>query len=77
MTAPLFPRHKNNNYFITQTDIYKNLLIAHSFQQVIRSHNSQLSRFTQICRVLNRLTLGYNKRLQNRDVTVSPRYNRQ
>ena len=40
MTAPLFPRHKNNNYFITQTDIYKNLLIAHSFQQVIRSHNS-------------------------------------
>ena len=52
MTAPLFPRHKNNNYFITQTDIYKNLLIAHSFQQVIRSHNSQLSRFTQICRPL-------------------------
>ena len=52
MTAPLFPRHKNNNYFITQTDIYKNLLIAHSFQQVIRRHNSQLSRFTQICRAL-------------------------
>ena len=40
MTAPLFPRHKNNNYFITQTDIYKNLLIAHSFQQVIRTPNS-------------------------------------
>lgn len=35
MTVPLFPRHKNNNYFITQTDIYKNLLITHSFQQVI------------------------------------------
>ena len=30
MTVPLFPRHKNNNYFITQTDIYKNLLITHS-----------------------------------------------
>ena len=57
MTAPLFPRHKNNNYFITQTDIYKNLLIAHSFQQVIRSHNSQLSRFTQIGRTFNRIAL--------------------
>ena len=57
MTAPLFPRHKNNNYFITQTDIYKNLLIAHSFQQVIRSHNSQLPRFTQICRTFNRIAL--------------------
>ena len=49
MTAPLFPRHKNNNYFITQTDIYKNLLIAHSFQQ--------LTRFTQICRTFNRIAL--------------------
>lgn len=42
----LISRHKSNNYFIMETDIYKNLLVTQPFQQIIGCHYAQFAGFT-------------------------------